>query len=304
MRIPLISAVSAILLGLAGALSLEYEAVFPAVVAFVLILVVLASVRTAYPYERAVVLRNGRFAGMRGPGLFILTPVVDTVMTYVDTRIRNSGIKAEKALTSDTVAVDVDSIVFWQIHDPRKAALEVDDVEEAIVKVAQTSLREMIGRSDLTTLMSDGKAAEALLKDEIARKVADWGVDVTSVEIKDVSIPASLFDAMSRQAQAERESAARITLATSEQEIARQTALAAEIYVEHPIALQIRQMGLVYEMGKNGTTILVPTEMTSSLSGMAMAKAAQSIPGTQGNLDAALLPAGRTTPVVEPRPAA
>jgi regulator of protease activity HflC (stomatin/prohibitin superfamily) len=169
-------------------------------------------------------------------------------------------------LTRDTVAVGVDAIVFWQVADARAAAINIANYREAIERVSQTSLREMIGASDLSRLLSDRRAADEQLRVTIAEKTASWGVRVQSVEIRDVAIPAVLQDAMSRQAQAEREKDARVTLASAEQEIARQVLVAAALYQENPVALQLRQMNLLYEMNKErGATVLIPTDMAASL---------------------------------------
>ena len=239
----------------------------PFLVVLVLVLLVLArSVRLAQEWRRAVVLRLGRFHGVRGPGLYLLVPLIDTVATVVDLRIQTISIAAEQALTRDTVAVGVDAIVFWQVEDPRAAAINIANYREAIERVAQTSLREMIGATDLQRLLSDRRTADEQLRITIAAKTASWGVGVRSVEIRDVAIPSSLQDAMSRQAQAEREKSARVTLASAELDIARQVLEAAELYAAHPVALQLRQMNLLYEMNKErGATVLVPTEMAAAL---------------------------------------
>jgi regulator of protease activity HflC (stomatin/prohibitin superfamily) len=237
-----------------------------ALVAVVLLLALARSVRVANEWSRAVVLRLGRFAGVRGPGLYFLIPLIDRVAMTIDLRIQTTSITAEQALTRDTVAVGVDAIVFWQVEDPRRAALQIADYRQAIERVAQTSLREMIGASDLSRLLSDTQAADDQLRQTIGGKTGDWGVMVRSVEIRDVSIPPELQDAMSRQAQAERERHARVTLASAEADIAAQVVAAAAIYATDPIAFQLRQMNLLYEMNKDrGATILLPTEMAGAL---------------------------------------
>jgi len=234
--------------------------------AVLLVLLLLRTVRVAPEWRRVVVLRLGRFQAVRGPGLYILLPVLDTIAMTIDMRIQTTSITAEQALTRDTVAVGVDAIVFWQVEDPRAAAINIASYAEAIERVSQTSLREMIGASDLSRLLSDRRSADEQLRVTIAGKTNGWGVGVRSVEIRDVAIPASLQDAMSRQAQAEREKSARVTLASAEQEIARQVLEAAAIYAGNPVALQLRQMNLLYEMNKDrGVTVLVPTEMAAAL---------------------------------------
>jgi regulator of protease activity HflC (stomatin/prohibitin superfamily) len=235
-------------------------------VAVAVLLVLLRSVRIASEWLRAVVLRLGRFHAVKGPGLYLVLPFIDVVTAVIDVRIQTTTITAEQALTRDTVAVGVDAIVFWQVTDAEAAAIRIADYRQAIERVAQTTLREMIGATDLSRLLSDRKAADEQLRASIAEKTLSWGVGVVSVEIKDVVIPRELQDAMSRQAQAEREKHARVTLASAEQEIARQVVEAANLYANNPMALRLRQMNLLYEMNKErGTTVLIPTEMASSL---------------------------------------
>ena len=243
-----------------------------AAIFLVIVLVVLIgmTIRVASEWQRAVVLRLGRFRAVRGPGLYFLIPVIDRVAATIDLRIQTAGIVAEQALTHDTVAVGVDAIVFWQVEDAKQAALAIADYRRAIESVSQTSLREMIGASDLGKLLSDRRAADEQLRQTIGSKIAGWGVAIRSVEIRDVIIPASLQDAMSRQAQAERERDARVTLASAEQDIARQVVEAAAIYGTNPHALALRQMNLLYEMNKDrGATVLIPTDLVASLGRLA-----------------------------------
>lgn len=243
------------------------------VVAVVVLIVLARSIRIASEWQRAVVLRLGRFLAVKGPGLYLLFPLIDTVAQVIDLRIQTTTITAEQALTRDTVAVGVDAIVFWQVENAEAAAIRIANFKEAIERVAQTSLREMIGSTDLSRLLSDRKAADEQLRTTISSKTIDWGVAVRSVEIKDVAIPRELQDAMSRQAQAEREKDARVTLASAEREIAIQVLEAARLYGSDPNALKLRQMNLLYEMNKErGTTVLIPTEMANSL-GSALALA-------------------------------
>jgi regulator of protease activity HflC (stomatin/prohibitin superfamily) len=224
------------------------------------------SLQMANQWEKAVVLRLGRLHAIKGPGLFLIMPFVDAVTVWIDQRIQTTEFNAEQALTRDTVPTNIDAILFWQVHDPERAALEITDYRQAIGRVAQTSLREMIGSSPLTTLLSDRKNADQLLKDEIGRKTADWGVSVISVEIRDVAIPAALQDAMSRQAQAEREKEARVILGAAELEVAQKFLDAANIYAQNPAALQLRAMNIIYETTKErGATILIPTMMVDSM---------------------------------------
>jgi len=225
-----------------------------------------AWLKMAGQFERAVVLRLGRFQGVRGPGLFFLIPFFETILTMVDMRIRTAEIRAEEALTSDTVSIAMDAIVFWRVRDAARAALEIEDFRLAVERVAQTSLREMIGRRDLSKLLQQRQDVDEELQATIARKTASWGVDIASVEIKDIGIPPSLQDAMSRQAQAEREKQARETLASAEVAVAARVREAALIYAADPVALKLRQMNLVYEMNKErGTTIIIPSELATAL---------------------------------------
>ena len=228
-------------------------------------LVTLRSIRLTQEWRRAVVLRLGRFHAVKGPGLYLLWPI-DTIAVVIDLRIQTINITAEQALTRDTVAVGVDAIVFWQVEDARAAAVNIVNVHEAIERVSQTSLREMIGATELGRLLSDRHTADMALRETIAAKTRDWGVAVRAVEIRDVAIPAALQDAMSRQVQAERERDARVTLASAETAIAQQVLAAAEIYAKNPVALQLRQMNLLYEMNKErGATVLIPTDMAAAL---------------------------------------
>lgn len=265
---PVVYALSFILIAAAaGLVSMRHDVTN--VLAAVLVICALllpAWLKMASQWQRAVVLRLGRFQGVRGPGLFFLMPFIETIQTLIDMRIRTTEIRAEEALTRDTVSIGMDAIVFWRVTDAAKAALEIDDFRLAVERVAQTSLREMIGTSDLSRLLSDRQVADKELQRSIGIKTATWGVVITSVEIKDIGIPSSLQDAMSRQAQAEREKQARETLASAEVGVARQVREAALIYASDPVALRLRQMNLVYEMNKDrGTTIIIPSDLASAL---------------------------------------
>jgi regulator of protease activity HflC (stomatin/prohibitin superfamily) len=224
------------------------------------------SLLIAKQWEKAVVLRFGKLHSIRGPGMFMIVPFVDTVATWIDQRIQTTNFNAEQALTRDTVPTNIDAILFWQVHDAERAALEIANYRQAILSVAQTSLREMIGSSPLSALLSERKAADQRLKEEIGRKTAEWGVSAVSVEIRDVAIPAQLQDAMSRQAQAEREKAARVILGSAEEEIAQKFLNAAITYGQNPVALQLRAMNIIYETTKErGATILIPSSMVDSM---------------------------------------
>jgi len=232
----------------------------------VIALLIPQSLMMANEWERAVVLRAGKLQAIRGPGLFWIIPFIDNIAAWLDQRIQTTQFNAEEALSKDTVPVNVDAVVFWQIHDAQRAALEITDYRQAIERVAQTSLREMVGSSELHTLLSDRKLGDERLRAEIGAKTGDWGVSVISVEIRDISVPPALQDAMSRQAQAERERLARVLLGQAEQEVAIKFVEAAEIYARSPAALQLRAMNIIYETTKErGATILIPTAMVDAM---------------------------------------
>jgi regulator of protease activity HflC (stomatin/prohibitin superfamily) len=250
---------------------------------FVLLaLLVAASLKMANTWQKFVILRAGNLLGVRGPGLFLIIPVIDNVVAIIDERIQTTAFNAEQALTRDTVPVNVDAIIFWHVHDARSAALEITNYREAIDRIAQTSLREMIGSSMLSTLLSDRKVVDEHLLEVISHKTALWGITVMSVEIRDVAIPVALQDAMSRQAQAEREKQARVILGSAEAEVASKFVEASNIYENHPAALQLRAMNIIYETTKErGATILMPTSMVDSLNpASALVIAAQASPHT------------------------
>jgi hypothetical protein len=256
---------------------------FLAIPFFLLAGLVAAALKMANVWQKFVILRMGKLQSVKGAGMFLIIPVLDSVVAVIDQRIQTTAFNAEQALTRDTVPVNVDAIIFWNVTDAEKAALAITNYREAIDRVAQTSLREMIGSSMLASLLSDRKDADALLKAEIGRKTAPWGISVTSVEIRDVAIPVALQDAMSRQAQAEREKQARVILGSAELAIAGQFVEAANIYAGHPVGLQLRAMNIIYETTKErGATILMPSSMVDSLNPspavLAMALAAKELP--------------------------
>ncbi len=228
--------------------------------------IVALSLKMANAWQKFVILRMGKLQSVKGPGMFAIIPIIDNVIAVIDERIQTTAFNAEQALTRDTVPVNVDAIIFWHVHDAEKAALAITNYREAIDRVAQTSLREMIGSSMLAALLSDRKEADEQLKLEIGQKTAPWGISVSSVEIRDVAIPEALQDAMSRQAQAEREKQARVILGSAEAAIAGKFVEAADIYAGHPAALQLRAMNIIYETTKErGATILIPSSMVDSL---------------------------------------
>ena len=273
----------------AGAGLTALGAPLPGAVFLLAALLVAAALKMANVWEKFVILRAGKLRGVAGPGLFFIIPVIDKIVAIIDTRIQTTAFSAEEALTRDTVPVNVDAIIFWFVHDAQKAALNITNYREAIDRVSQTSLREMIGSSMLSALLSERDAADTLLRDEIGRKTEDWGISVKSVEIRDVAIPVALQDAMSRQAQAEREKQARVILGSAEAAIAGKFVEAANIYANHPGALQLRAMNIIYETTKErGATILIPTAMVDSLNPVvALALAGQDSagpgPGAGGN---------------------
>ncbi len=233
---------------------------------FAAALLIALSLKMANAWQRFVILRMGKLQSVKGPGLFAIIPVLDNVIAVIDCRIQTTAFNAEQALTKDTVPVNVDAIIFWHVHDAEKAALAITNYREAIDRVAQTSLREMIGSSMLAALLSDRQEADLELKNQIGGKTAPWGISVSSVEIRDVAIPEALQDAMSRQAQAEREKQARVILGSAEAAIAGKFVEAADIYAGHPAALQLRAMNIIYEATKErGATILIPSSMVDSL---------------------------------------
>jgi regulator of protease activity HflC (stomatin/prohibitin superfamily) len=224
------------------------------------------SVRVANQWERAVVLRLGKYRGLHGPGVFWIVPLVDRVVIWLDSRVRATGFAAEKTLTADTVPVNVDAVLFWAVKDPEKAALRVEDYREAVAWAAQTALRDIIGKTDLARMLVGRESIDVALQTLIDTRTHDWGISVISVEIRDVVIPPALEDAMSRQAQAEREKLARVILADAEGEISRKFPGLRE-YEANPVALQLRSMNLLYEGMKEKTTLMVvPSGLMESMS--------------------------------------
>lgn len=224
------------------------------------------SPKLARQWERAIVLRLGRYVGLRGPGLFWIIPLVDSVTAWIDQRTITTSFAAEQTLTLDTVPVNVDAVLFWMVYDPEKAALEVQDYPQAVSWAAQTALRDTIGRTSLTDLLKGRERIEAELQKLIDERSNPWGVTVQSVEMRDVVIPASLQDAMSREAQAAREKQARIILGQAEAEIANLFARAADSYKDNPTALHLRAMNMLYEgLKEKGALMLVPSTAVESM---------------------------------------
>jgi regulator of protease activity HflC (stomatin/prohibitin superfamily) len=244
------------------------------------------AIKIARQWEKAVVLRFGKYRGLRGPGLFWMIPVIDTLSQLVDQRVRSTDVTAESALTRDTVPVDVDAIVFWTVWDAEKSVLEVQSYFNAVFLSAQTALREAIGRHDLAEMITERDKLGQQLQHILDEKTNPWGITVQSVEIRDVRIPQDLEDAMSRQAQAERERQARIILGTAETEIAEKFARASELYQGNPVALHLRAMNMLYEsLKEKGSMVIVPSTAVETmglgaLSGLASLAGAE-VPGVK-----------------------
>jgi regulator of protease activity HflC (stomatin/prohibitin superfamily) len=237
-----------------------------AIIGVVLGLLLAQMPKVAKQWEKAVVLRLGRYVGIRGPGLFWIVPLIESVSSWIDQRIITTNFVAEQTLTSDTVPVNVDAVLFWMVYDPEKAALEVQDYQQAVSWAAQTALRDIIGRTPLTELLRGREQIEEELQKLIDKRSNPWGVTVQSVEMRDVVIPDALQDAMSREAQASREKQARIILGQAEVEIAHLFAKAAESYIENPTALHLRAMNMLYEgLKEKGALMLVPSTAIESM---------------------------------------
>ncbi len=224
------------------------------------------SLRVAQQWEKGVLLRLGKFRGLRGPGVFWVMPFIDSVPAWIDQRVKVTPYSAEKTLTKDTVPVNVDAVLFWVIWDAEKAALEVEDYRTAITWAAQTALRDLIGQMALADILLGRSIMDAELQKIIDQRTTPWGITVQSVEIRDVVIPADLEDAMSRQAQAERERQARVILGESEKQIAENFAKAAESYQNNPVALHLRAMNMLYEgLKEKGALVIVPSSAVESM---------------------------------------
>jgi len=237
-----------------------------AIVALLPGLYVLFALRMANEWEKAVVLRAGKFMGLRGPGLFWLVPVLDSIPVWIDHRVMVTPFNAEKTLTKDTVPVDVDAVLFWVVWDAQKAALEVEDYRAAIAWAAQTALRDIIGKMLLADILVGRDAIDHELQRVIDERTTPWGVSVNSVEIRDIIIPQELEDAMSRQAQAERERQARVILGESERQIAESFADASRSYIGNPTALHLRAMNMLFEgLKQKGALVIVPSSAVDTM---------------------------------------
>lgn len=233
---------------------------------FVAAALVASSIRIADQWERAVVLRLGKFTDLRGPGLFFIIPVIEKVAYWIDNRVITTSFKAEKTLTKDTVPVDVEAVLFWKVLDPQKAALEVEDYRSAISWASQTALREVIGKSFLSDMLEGREKLDIELQKIIDKRTREWGVHVSSVEIRDVLIPPELQDAMSMQAQAERERQARVILGDSERQVAAKFEEAAKTYQNNPVSLHLRAMNMLYEgLKEKATLVIVPSTVLNTM---------------------------------------
>jgi regulator of protease activity HflC (stomatin/prohibitin superfamily) len=241
-------------------------AIILVVLVIVLVLVAL-SIRIVKQWERIVVLYLGRFVGIRGPGLIFIIPFLNTVPYKIDLRVISTSFTAEQTLTKDTVPVNVDAVLFWQVTDVEKAALQVEDYRGAVLLAAQTALRDVIGRTVLADMLAGREIIDQELQKTIQSRIDGWGINVLSVEIRDVVIPAQLQDAMSMQAQADRERQARVILGDSERQIARSFEEAARVYADNPTALHLRGMNMLYEglKSNNAVMVLVPAPVLSSM---------------------------------------
>ncbi len=236
------------------------------IVAFAIALVVSLAIKVADQWEKVVILRLGKFRALKGPGLFFIIPVIDQIAYWIDTRVITSSFKAEKTLTKDTVPVDVEAVLFWKVLDPKKAALDVADYQSAINWASQTALRDIIGKTMLSDMLEGRDKISSELQKVIDVRTEPWGINVISVEVKDVLIPSALEDAMSMQAQAERERQARVILGDSERQVAEKFEEAARTYTNNPVALHLRAMNMLYEgLKQNSTIVIVPSSAVDTM---------------------------------------
>src|SRR5271154_1537736 len=234
--------------------------------AVVLASIASSAIQVADQWSKAVVLRLGKFRSLQGPGLFLIIPVIDSIPYWIDTRVLTSSFKAEKTLTKDTVPVDVDAVLFWKIVDPKKAALDVADYQSAINWASQTALRDVIGKTMLSEMLEGRDKISGILQKIIDERTEPWGINVISVEVKDVLIPPALENAMSMQAQAERERQGRVILGDSERQVAESFGEAAKTYTNNPVAFHLRAMNMLYEgLKQNSTIVIVPSSAVESM---------------------------------------
>jgi len=232
----------------------------------ILSILIASSIHIADQWEKAVVLRMGKFIGLKGPGFFLIIPIIDRIDNYIDQRVRVSSIKAEETLTKDTVPVNVDAVVYWTVWDVEKSALEVQDYVQAVTYIAQTGLRDTIGKYELSDLLSDREKISTELQGILDEHTNPWGITCQNVGIRDIIIPKDLADSMSKQAQAQRERQARVILGTAETEIAEKFAEASLQYVNNPVALHLRGMNMLFEgLKEKGSMVIVPSSALESM---------------------------------------
>jgi regulator of protease activity HflC (stomatin/prohibitin superfamily) len=247
-------------------LSSDIAAIAIVVLSLVIAYFVASAIQVADQWNKAVVLRLGKFRSLEGPGLFLIIPIIESIPYWIDTRVLTSSFKAEKTLTKDTVPVDVDAVLFWKILDPKKTALDVADYQSAINWASQTALRDVIGKTMLSDMLEGRDKISAELQKIIDVRTEPWGINVISVEVKDVLIPAALEDAMSMQAQADRERQARVILGDSERQVAESFSEAAKTYTDNPVAMHLRAMNMLYEgLKHNSTIVIVPSTAVESM---------------------------------------
>jgi regulator of protease activity HflC (stomatin/prohibitin superfamily) len=256
-----------ILLATSGGLYLLQLIGIPVLIILVIISILIgSSIQIADQWEKAIVLRMGKYYGLRGPGLFFVIPIIDQVSNYIDQRVRVTEFRAEQTLTKDTVPVNVDAVVYWTVWDVEKAALEVQEYVKAISYIAQTDLRDIIGKHELADLLQDREKIAEDLQKTLDSNTNPWGITCQTVGIRDIIIPPGLADAMSKQAQAERERKARVILGTAETEIAEKFAKASEQYINNPIALHLRGMNMLYEgLKEKGSMVIVPSSALDTM---------------------------------------
>ena len=264
---PISVSVLLILIGVSVVLYFLQIVNIPVLAAMILFSGLIASaIRIADQWERAVVLRMGKYRGLKGPGPFMILPIIDSVSTYIDQRVRVNAFKAEQTLTKDTVPVNVDAVVYWTVWDVEKAALEVQEYQKAIEHIAQTGLRDTIGKHELSTLLQERDKIAEDLQQVLDRNTNPWGITCQTVGIKDIAIPQALADAMSKEAQAERERRARVILGTAETEIAEKFELASRKYKDNPVALHLRGMNMLFEgLKEKGSMVIVPSSALDTM---------------------------------------
>lgn len=272
---------------------------------FILACLLSVAVKVANEWDRAVVLRLGHFRALRGPGLFVIVPVIDTIPYWIDIRVITGSFKAEKSLTRDTVPVDVDAVLFWKVIDPKKAALDVADYQSAISWASQTALRDVIGKTLLSDMLEGRDKISVELQRIIDQRTEPWGVNVISVEVKDVLIPPGLEDAMSMQAQAERERQARVILGDSERQVAESFGEAAKTYANNPTAFHLRAMNMLYEgLKHNSTIVIVPSTAVETMQLGGLAGLTALTMGLEAGAPAAAIPAAALPAANPPGPTA